>query len=191
MRLIERLKKLMPSPQAMASNRWLRWLGPALLHPRLWHMHRRGVATGAAIGVFFAFITPIAQIPLSAAFSVLLRANLPAAVVGTLVNTPPTFGPVYYAAWRVGSWVLDEPADEAHTPAALAAPSVPEHPAGRQGWWNRASHVLEDVGLPLLVGAALFSVVFSALAYVVVSVVWVFTVRAKRRRRLAGHGERS
>jgi len=34
-------------------------------------------------------------------------------------------------------------------------------------------------------------VVFSALAYVVVSVVWVFTVRAKRRRRLAGHGERS
>lgn len=56
---------------------------------------------GSAIGVFFAFITPIAQIPLSAAVAVAvaLRANVPSAVVATFVNTPPTFGPVYYAAW--------------------------------------------------------------------------------------------
>jgi uncharacterized protein (DUF2062 family) len=64
--MLERLRRLMPTPEAMAANRWLRWLGPRLLHPRLWHMSRRGVALGAAVGVFFAFITPIAQIPLSA-----------------------------------------------------------------------------------------------------------------------------
>lgn len=76
---------------------------------------------GSAIGVFFAFITPIAQIPLSAAVAVALRANVPSAVVATFVNTPPTFGPVYNAAWYVGSKVLDEPIDDEHAPAVLAA----------------------------------------------------------------------
>ena len=51
--------------------------------------------------------------------SVLLRANIPTAIAATLVNTPPTFGPVYYAAWRVGSWMLGEEADVANAPQAL------------------------------------------------------------------------
>ncbi len=122
--MLDRLRRLMPTPEAMAANRWLRWLGPRLMHPRLWHLSRRGVALGAAVGVFFAFITPIAQIPLSAAVSMVLRCNVPAAVVGTLVNTPPTFAPVYYGAWKVGSWVLGTSADDADRPALLAGDSA-------------------------------------------------------------------
>ena len=90
-----------------------------MLHPRLWHVSRRAVALGAAIGVFFAFLTPIAQIPLSAAASIVLRANIPTAVVATLVNSPPTFGPVYYAAWWVGSKVLGESVDDRRKPEVL------------------------------------------------------------------------
>ncbi len=142
----------MPTPEAMARNRWLRWLGPSLLHPRLWHLSRRGVATGAAIGVFFAFITPIAQIPLSAALSVLLRANVPAAVVATLVNTPPTFGPVYYAAWWVGARVLDEPVDAEHKPGVLAGQPSTLQAAGPalSGWskWIVTLVRLFAAGLP-------------------------------------------
>ncbi len=44
------LKKLfarwLPDPESLHRNRWLRWLGPALLHRRLWHYSRRGVAVG-------------------------------------------------------------------------------------------------------------------------------------------------
>jgi uncharacterized protein (DUF2062 family) len=152
------------------------------------------VALGAAVGVFFAFITPIAQIPLSAAVSVLLRCNIPAAVVGTLVNTPPTFGPVYYGAWKLGSWVLNEPIDDAHTPTMLArqAPSAvatpgkpPEDLPENRPWWQRWSRTLADIGKPLLVGTLIFSVGFSLLAYGLVSTVWHWRVRLKRRRRLA------
>ena len=107
--MIAWLRSLMPTPDAVRRNRWLRWLGPALLHPRLWHMSRRGLALGVALGVFFGLLIPIAQIPLSAAAAVALRANLPAAMASTLVTNPATFGPVYYAAWRVGSAVLGEP----------------------------------------------------------------------------------
>jgi uncharacterized protein len=180
--LFDRLRRLMPERETLANNRWLRWLGPSLLHPRLWHLNRHGVAKGAAIGVFFAFVTPIAQIPLSAGLSVLLRANVPAAVVGTLVNTPPTFGPVYYAAWRVGSWVLDEPMDEAHTPAALGAPE--RAASAPQGWWARTAGTLQEVGKPLFLGALIFSVIGSVLAYGLVNGMWVWRVRAKRKKRL-------
>jgi uncharacterized protein len=187
--MLERLKRLLPSHEAIAGNRWLRWLGPALLHRSLWHMSRRGVALGAAIGVFFAFITPIAQIPLAAASSVMLRANIPAAIAATLVNTPPTFAPVYYAAWRVGSWVLGEDADDAHAPPALRAaqtsagsaamPADAVAPRSWQRYWN----TLQEIGKPLLLGALVFSVVFSLLAYVLVNVVWHWRVRRKKLRR--------
>jgi len=186
--MFDRLRGLMPTPEVMAKNRWLRWIGPALLHPRVWHLSRRGVALGAAVGVFFAFVTPIAQIPLSAAVSVLLRCNVPAAVVATLVNTPPTFGPVYYGAWKLGSWVLDEPVDAANTPVLLAQVEAPESGAESavdpRPWWQRWRQTLAEIGKPLLLGTVIFSLVFSGLAYGLVSGVWHWRVRLKRRRRL-------
>jgi hypothetical protein len=194
--MFERLRRLMPTPEAMAANRWLRWLGPRLLHPRLWHMSRRGVALGAAVGVFFAFVTPIAQIPLSAAASMMLRCNVPVSVVATLVNTPATFAPVYYGAWKVGSWVLGTRSDDADRPSLLSAatplPSAQAAgsaaaPPDPRPWWQRWGDTLSEVGRPLLVGTVIFSVVFSTLTYLTVNGVWHWRVRAKRRRRLR-HG---
>ena len=205
--MLDRLRRLMPSHESVANNRWLKWLGPSVLHPRLFHLSRRGVATGAAIGVFFAFITPIAQIPLSAAACVVLRANVPVAIVATLVNTPPTFGPVYYAAWKVGAWVLAEPVDAAHTPellaraasqgasapAAQASAATPRQallPGGdadaeAASWWQRTVQAVQGIGKPLLVGTLIFSFGFSALAWLLCNTVWHWRVRRKRRRRLA------
>ena len=183
--MIDRLRRLMPRPETMANNRWLLWMGPSLLHPRLWHMSRRAVAIGAAIGVFFAFITPIAQIPLSAAASIVLRANIPTAVVATLVNTPPTFGPVYYAAWWVGSKVLRESVEDGRKPEVLVGKATAVEGAGQAlAGWSKWMATLQQVGKPLLLGALIFSVVFSALAYLLVNGVWHWRVRSKRRRRL-------
>lgn len=183
--MLERLKRLLPSHESIAANRWLRWMGPALLHRSLWHMSRRGVALGAAVGVFFAFITPIAQIPLSAALSVLLRANIPTAIAATLVNTPPTFGPVYYSAWRTGSWLLGEETDTADAPPALRSQGadVPGTVTAAPGSWQRYWQIVSDVGKPLLLGALVFAVVFSVLAYLLVNLVWHWRVRRKMLRR--------
>jgi uncharacterized protein len=98
---MKRLRNWLPGAEAIRASRWLRWLGPALHHPRLWHVSRRGVALGMALGFFFGLLIPLAQIPLSAAAAVALRANVPAAVASTLVTNPVTFAPIYYAAWRV------------------------------------------------------------------------------------------
>lgn len=178
----ERLRRLLPTREAIASNRWLRWLGPALLHPRLWHMSRRSIAIGVGIGVFFAFLIPIAQIPLSAAAAVALRANIPMAVASTLVNNPLTFPPVYYAAWRVGSAILGEEARAADAPALTRAPQV--HPGDPRSLWRKAWQGVTQVGKPMIVGAATFACGFGFAAYLLVNGVWRLRVRLKRRTRL-------
>lgn len=204
--MLDRLRRLMPSHERVANNRWLKWLGPSVLHPRLFHLSRRGVAAGAAIGVFFAFVTPIAQIPLSAAACMVLRANVPAAIVATLVNTPPTFGPVYYAAWKVGSWVLAEPSGPDRTPevlaragalpgaaqgasAPVAAAKAPQEAAQAQplasSWWDSTVRMVQSIGKPLLVGTLIFAFGLSTLTWTLCSAVWHWRVRHKRRQRLA------
>jgi len=178
----------------LAHNRWLRWLGPALHHPRLWHMSRRGVALGMAVGVFFGFLIPIAQIPLSAAAAVALRANVPMAVASTLVTNPFTFGPVYYAAWKVGSFIL---ADKSTPPPVLpgevtAGPSTAT-PNGLP-WWQRAWNSVQAAGKPLVLGLVLFACTFGALSYLLVTLLWrakVLLARRRRRRAAArGSGHR-
>lgn len=180
-RLKARLRALLPSPEALAGNRWLRWLGPALHHPRLWQMSRRGIALGAGIGVFFAFLVPIAQIPFSAAVAVALRANVPIAVASTLVTNPITFPPVYYAAWKLGGAILGD-AGPAPAAGAAAPPSDPSAVSGN--WLQRSWAGLRQVGKPLVLGLAIFACGFGLLVYALVHVLWRLQVWVKRRRRL-------
>ena len=181
------LKRLLPTRESLDNNRWLKWLGPRLHHPRLWHMSRKGIAMGMALGVFFGLLVPIAQIPLSATMAVLLRANLPAAVASTLVTNPVTFGPVYYGAYKLGQVILlqDDP-----PPAKLASllPGSPDAPKDdSQGIVERISNLwvkMGDVGKPLIVGLAVLACVTGFTVYFLAQGAWVLKVRWSRQRRL-------
>jgi uncharacterized protein (DUF2062 family) len=194
--MIERLKKMMPSQESMQNNRWLRWMGPRLFHPRLWRMHRKAVALGVGIGVFFAFLIPIAQIPLSAILSMWLRANIPAAALATIVNTPLTFPPVYYAAWELGRWMLsfkqpDVSSNEAGglgestLSSGLSETGLSEASRGGAAQWiELLIGQMDTIGKPMALGAFVFACVFSVLAYALVQLVWIKRVRRRRASRL-------
>lgn len=182
----ERLKRWLPSRESLHQNRWLRWLGPALQHPRLWHMSRKGVATGLALGIFFGLLIPVAQIPFSATLAVVLRANLPVAVASTLVTNPVTFGPVYYGAYKLGRWVLDEPVPTDEEAAELLAQAHDEPPeldglGERLRYWLRH---LSTVGKPLVVGLAIVATVSGIATYLLFNGLWVLKTRRERRKRL-------
>jgi uncharacterized protein (DUF2062 family) len=181
--LLNRLRRFVPSQEAIRANRWLRWLGPALHHPRLWHLSRRGLAMGVALGIFFGLLIPVAQIPLSAAAAVALRANLPSAVASTLVTNPATFGPIYYAAWRVGSALVGEPVT-AETPEEMPEADVELDPVPRDTWLGHALARIMAVGKPLLLGLAVLATAGGLLSYALVSGLWALRVRVRRRRRL-------
>lgn len=190
----DRVQSLLPSRERLHGMRWLRWLAPYLHHPRLWHINRKGLALGLALGVFFGLLIPVAQIPASATLAVLLRANLPAAVASTLVTNPVTFGPVYFGAYKLGAWVLQAaPADAvASDPDAIVVPApgagtVPaDAPAPERPWWAWLAdfwHWMTDVGKPLVVGLAIVASVTGVLVYLLVHGLWILKVRLAQRQR--------
>ncbi|MCL4746014.1 MAG: DUF2062 domain-containing protein [Burkholderiaceae bacterium] len=175
-------KRYLPDRERIARNRWLRWLGPSLLHPRLWHFSRRGVAVGVAVGVFFGLLVPIAQIPMAAGVAIVLRANVPTAVSSTLITNPFTFAPIYLLAYQVGATMLGEEAPDAASVAQFAE----EQAAGvepDEGFWNSSWKRITALGRPLIVGLATLAIGAGALTYVLIMLVWrIRTVMARRRR---------
>lgn len=174
----DRLKRLLPDPEAVRNNRWLRWIGPALHNPRLWRPTRRGIALGIALGVFFGLLVPVAQIPLSAGVAVLLRANVPTAIASTLITNPLTFGPIYYVAHKIGATLVGEGGTH-------AAENVPQpRRDGTAAWLTSTWDRVTVVGKPLLLGLAIMASAMGLLAYLVVTWLWrLKTGLAWRRRR--------
>lgn len=175
-----------PTQESLQGNRWLGWLGPRLFHPNLWRPRRKTLAAGLAIGVFFGFLIPLAQIPASAVLATVLRANLPAAMASTLVTNPVTFGPVYYVAYKLGV-VLVGPADAPEKAATASAPSPDTETVATSHSWSVFWGYITGVGKPLAVGLVIFAICGSALVYCVANRLWVMQVRRKRRQRLTSH----
>jgi uncharacterized protein len=175
--LPERFRRYLPDPHTLREHRMLRWIGPALHHPRLWHVNRRGIALGIAIGVFFGLLIPVAQIFCAAVAALLLRANIPAAVGSTLITNPFTFAPVYYAAYHLGVWMLgytDVPVVEVDIDRVAAKTAT-----GIALWMDR----LATVGMPLAVGLVTLAMSLSVLIYFAVHWTWrIRILRAWRRR---------
>lgn len=175
MSLLERLRARIPTREQISRNRWLAWLGPWLHQPKLWHWSRRGVAMGVALGVFFGLLIPVAQIPLSVAAAVLLRANVPAAVASTLVSNPLTFAPIYYGAYRLGVWVTGEKVP----PKDIEVIGTQEIENTLSLWQRIAA-----LGKPLVVGLCITAALMGLLSYGLISLVWRWRTVAKRRGRL-------
>ena len=173
---VRRLREWLPRPQLMREHRAIAWLGPALQHPRLWHLTRRGVALGVAVGLFFGLLVPVGQILFAAAFAVMLRANLPVAAVSTLVTNPLTFAPIYFAAYRLGHWLLG--GNPQLSEEALAGSLQVQ-----AGTVATLIERMVSVGQPLLLGLVLVASAMAVAAYVVVDQLWrLHTIRAWRRR---------
>ncbi|MBK8744587.1 DUF2062 domain-containing protein [Propionivibrio sp.] len=160
--LFQRARRLMPTRAEARRQRALRWLGPLLEREWLWRMNRRAVASGVALGVFFGLIVPVAQIPFAAAGALLLRANLPAAVLATLVSNPLTVPPIYWLAHRTGAAIL-EPSEPERVVASAADDLEAAHTISAD-WIQR----ITDVGAPLMLGLSLFAACGAMLAYLAV-----------------------
>jgi uncharacterized protein (DUF2062 family) len=174
------LRHLIPTRDEARRHRALRWLGPLLEREWLWHLNRRTVASGAALGVFFGLIIPVGQIPLAAAGAVLLRANLPAAALGTLVSNPFTVGPIYWLAYRTGLAVLDPAGSNGDLSGVTAAIG-----SGQSGppldWLDH----IANAGEPLMLGLALFAAGGALVTYLAVRLAWRLNVQWQRRRHRA------
>lgn len=168
-------RRFLPSHQSIKEHRLLRWVGPRLHDPSLWHLNRRAVARAVAIGAFFGLMIPVAQIPAAVIASLSLRANLWIAAMSTLVSNPFTYAPLYYFAYRLGAGIL----------GIKPAPEVAEAPVVETftQWLGHAWHWLGGVGQPLLLGMLLMAVTAATVGYFVTRTLWRYHVLRKWRAR--------
>jgi uncharacterized protein (DUF2062 family) len=161
----ERLSKLLPNRETLSAHPWLQPVASRLLHPQLWRLQHEAVARGVAVGTFWAFVIPFAQMVAAAAHCTWWRANIPAAAAMTMVTNPFTIGFWLWLAYQSGALVLGEP-------MGLVTPIG-----------NSAMSWMEEFGWPTLLGMGMFAVGGAALGYVGVKLVWRLRIWQKRRKR--------
>lgn len=137
------------------------------------------MAGGAALGVYFGLIIPVEQMPLAAAGAILLRANLPAAALGTLGSNPFTIGPIYWSAYHAGSAIL-APFGANQDLSGIADDGVGQ-PGPPLDWLDD----IADAGEPLVLGPALFAAGGALLTYLAVRLARRLNVQWQRRRHRA------
>jgi uncharacterized protein (DUF2062 family) len=181
-------KKYLPSHETIRQNRFVGLFGEQLHHHNLWHLHRRSVAGGVAVGLFAGLIpgsNPI-QFFFAALFAILFKVNLPVAVVTTLYSNPFTILPIYMAAYAIGAFVTgngneDMPQTDLH----LMDKGISEWAPALMDW-------MVSLGKPLLLGIFLLALLLSLAGYLLVRGGWrLFTIhewrkRAKRRAAIKG-----
>ena len=170
-------KKYLPSHTSIVENRFLAKFGSLLTHHNLWHLHRRSVAGGVAIGLFTGLIPGPLQIVTGTVLAVLFRVNLPAMVVGTFWTNPFTIVPIYIVAYNIGSLVLG------HVPTDTPPAPVPLE---NQGWLDMFPSMwawVTGMGKPLALGLVLLGLLMSIVGYFAVRGAWrLYVVLAWRNR---------
>jgi uncharacterized protein (DUF2062 family) len=176
-----RLRRWLPTAQALEQTRGIAWLGRYLRqHPRLWVLHRRGVALGVALGIGIGVFPVPLQMPVAMMAAVALRGNVAAAAAATWLTNPFTMAPIWALAAFLGSFVVPHGARSAPSPAldnwAWNAPST-----WTAALWEQAT----SWGPALLAGFPLAGALLGLTAYALVYWGWAVLIRIERRRRRA------
>ena len=176
-----RLRRWLPTAQTLEQTRGFAWLGHYFReHPRLWVLHRRGVALGVALGLGIGVIPLPLQMPAAMLAAVFLKANVAAAAAATWLTNPFTMVPIWGLAAYLGSFLVGHDGPKAPTPAMDAwqwhAP---------QTWTAALSEQVASWGPALLVGFPLAGLLLGITSYALVYWTWAILIRLERRRRLA------
>lgn len=161
------LKSLLPEKHQVQQHRQLQLVRRILDDPDMFHLTRRSVALGTAIGLFFAFIPIPGQTLLAVLVAFWFRVNLPLAAVLTWITNPLTMPPVFYLAYRLGSFILGHPVEAIHFEMT----------------WSWLEGTLMSIWPALLVGNLIFAIVSSATGFLLVKLLWRVAVVQKWERR--------
>jgi uncharacterized protein (DUF2062 family) len=159
-----------PTRESIQRNRLLRPFAPHLTQPALWRMTRRSVPRAVALGLFVGVIIPFMHTAIAAILAIPLRANVAVAAAFTLAVNPLTIPPLYYAAYRLGSWELRYDANLVNPAAAERISSE----LGRLLFW------LHQASGPIAVGVLSIAVAVAVLGYGAAALAW----RSKRAARV-------
>lgn len=153
----------MPDPHTIRDHKSLQMFGTLLHDPNLWHFNRRSVAKAFAVGLFFMMIPVPFQMALAAGVAIIVRSNLPLSVVLVWISNPLTMPPIFYFAYKVGTWVLQTP----EVPFEFE-PTTEWLTSGMLAIWQ-----------PFIFGCLFLGTIFSAAGYISIRLLWRWSVIKK------------
>ncbi|MFZ5558800.1 MAG: DUF2062 domain-containing protein [Pseudomonadota bacterium] len=179
-------KRFLPSQQSVKDNRYLAVFGTTLHHHNLWHLHRRSVAGGFAVGLFCGLIPGPLQMLGAAILALILRVNLPVALLSTLYTNPLTIVPLYLVAYQLGAWVTGSEASG----MPRSQPDFGDVPL--REWIPTLIDWLGSLGKPLLVGLPLLALILAVSGYFAVLGSWrlYYSIKWRRRQTARAAGSR-
>lgn len=173
------VRRFAVSRDGILANRWIRPFAHRLTHPSLWHLNRWSVSRCVALGLVAGFLIPVGQIVVAALFAFSVRANIVIAATATLVTNPLTFPPIYYAAYRVGRFLLGTN----HGPE-LTADQLVDVADKATEVVSHSHWTVSNVLLPLAVGLVVFAAVSGVAGFFLARLFWTVRVRRRWRRRV-------
>ena len=163
------IKRMFPKLDSVKEEKILKIFGPAVLQPNLWHINKKSVSRGFAIGAFCAFLPiPGIQMILAAFLSITFAANLPLAVILTWITNPFTYIPIVYFAIKIGGIFIN-----AESTYEIKSEQINIFTDLMQYWE------------PLFLGSLILSIISSLLSYILIRVYWryyVIKVWSKRKK---------
>jgi uncharacterized protein (DUF2062 family) len=167
------IRSHIPTRESIHRYRLLRPFAKRLSDPSLWRMTHRSVPRGVALGLGIGVIIPFMHTIIAAVLAIPLRANVAVAAAVTLVVNPLTIPPMYYAAYRIGSWEL-------HHDANLV------NPVSAQRFSSELSRFLfwiHHASAPIAVGILTIAAGAALLGYLVSTLGWRWWLGSKWRQR--------
>lgn len=154
------IRQFIPHPQQFVTRPGLRWLEPFVKDSNLFHLNRQSVSLAFAVGVFCAFLPLPGQMAIAACLSLLVRCNLPIAVLLIWISNPLTIAPMFYLTYSLGRWLLGSP------------PMVFEFHLSWEWFRAQGSHLIA----PLVLGSLICGIFFATVSYFAMFGVWRWKV---------------
>jgi len=165
------IKKYMPDHRVVREHKHLQFFGQLLHDPNLWHFNRRSVSGAFAVGVFCAFVPIPFQMILAAAIAIAMRVNLPISVALVWISNPVTMPPMFYAAYKLGAYLLGcEPLEMEF-----------------EFSWECISSQMAFIWEPFLLGCFVFGTTASVISFFTMRLLWrlyiIHHLKERRQRR--------
>lgn len=154
----------MPNVETIRNHRHLQCFGATLHDPGLWHLNRRSVAGAFFVGLIAAFVPVPFQMVLAAAIAILLHVNLPISVALVWITNPLTMAPLFYFAYKVGTWVMAMPEQDFSFELSLA-------------WFSGG---IAAIWQPFLLGCLIVGLASGVCGYALILTLWRGFVLWKR-----------
>lgn len=147
---------------------YLRPFASLLHHPVYFSINRRSVSSAMAIGLFVAMLPMPGHMLLVLVLGLLLRANLPVALLVIWISNPLTYAPIFYGEYQLGNYLLGV------TPA--------EFNMGAS--WTEFRELLTRTWRPLWFGAIVSGLLLAVLGYGLTNAAWRVHTLGRYRRRI-------